>query len=216
MTEAKLSKLILLSNTSEFIATLNPNSIKRTFGISYTNEKSCTAMGKLAPKVELNAYKSEKLSFELLLDTTGSIGNTSIASVPEQIANLKLVTYNYYSSDHEPSPVLALWGTMCFLGRLTSMDISYTLFSSSGVPLRANVTLNFDEYLSDKEQEALAKKSSPDLTHIITFKSGDTLPLLCQKIYKDSSYYIEIAKVNKLSSIREIKPGTKLYFPPLN
>lgn len=210
-----MSKLSLISDTGFFFATLNPNSIKRNFGISYTNEKNCQALGTLAPKVELNAYKSEKLSFELMLDGTGSTGTTSIFSVAAQIANLKLVTYNYFSTEHEPCAVLIVWGTMCFLGRLTSMDITYTLFSSSGVPLRATVSVSFDEYLSDQEQAALAKKSSPDLTHIIEFKAGDTLPLLCNKVYKDSSYYLEVARVNHLTSTRHIQPGTKLYFPPL-
>jgi nucleoid-associated protein YgaU len=35
------------------------------------------------------------------------------------------------------------------------------------------------------------------------------------QIYGDSSYYMEIARVNKLANINAIKPGDQLYFPPL-
>jgi nucleoid-associated protein YgaU len=57
--------------------------------------------------------------------------------------------------------------------------------------------------------------SSPDLTHLITVKAGDTLPLLCDRIYRDSGYYMEVARINGLSSFRNLQPGTTLKFPPL-
>jgi nucleoid-associated protein YgaU len=41
------------------------------------------------------------------------------------------------------------------------------------------------------------------------------LPLLCQKVYRDGSYYMQVAKANHLASFRDIKPGTQLVFPPL-
>ena len=50
---------------------------------------------------------------------------------------------------------------------------------------------------------------------ILQVVDGDTLPLLCNKIYKDSSYYIQVAKFNGLNKFRNLKPGTKLKFPPL-
>jgi len=90
------------------------------------------------------------------------------------------------------------------------------LFDSSGVPLRATATLDFTQFLTEQEKEALAKKSSPDLTHHVVFKAGDTLPGLCHQIYKDSSYYSKVAAYNQLPSVRNIAPGTKLYFPPLS
>ncbi len=85
------------------------------------------------------------------------------------------------------------------------MAVSYVLFDSSGVPLRATVTMNFTQFLTEQEKEALAKKSSPDLTHYVVFKAGDTLPSLCHQIYNDSSYYPEVAAYNQLSSVRGIR-----------
>lgn len=216
-----MEKITIKSMTSSgsvaqtFSATLNPNSIKHVFGISYTNT-GLQQQGDLSPKTAFKGYESEKLSFELLLDGTGVTGNTSTSTVQKQLATLKKVTYAYNGEQHEPYPVIITWGSsVSFRGRLTSIDITYSLFDASGNPLRATVALSFTKFLTQKEKSALKKQSSPDLTHIIEFKAGDTLPMLCHKIYNNSSYYLEVARINHLISTRQIKPGTKLYFPPL-
>lgn len=216
-----MEKITIKSMTSSgnvaqtFSATLNPNSIKHNFGISYTNT-GLQQQGDISPKTAFKGYESEKLSFELLLDGTGVTGNTSTNTVQKQLATLKKVTYAYNGEQHEPYPVVIAWGSsVSFRGRLTSISVTYSLFDSSGNPLRATVALSFTKFLTQKEKNALKKQSSPDLTHIIEFKAGDTLPMLCHKVYNDSSYYIEVARANHLISARQIKPGTKLYFPPL-
>ncbi|EXU74930.1 MULTISPECIES: hypothetical protein [Erwinia] len=216
-----MEKITIKSITSKgsvaqtFSATLNPGSIKHNFGISYTN-RGPQQQGDISPTTTFKGYDSEKLDFELLIDGTGVTGNTSTNTVQKQLATLKKVTYAYNGEQHEPYAVVISWGTsVSFQGRLTSISINYSLFDSSGNPLRATVALSFAKYLTQKEKSALKKQSSPDLTHIIEFRAGDTLPMLCHKIYNDSSYYIEVARKNNLASARQIKPGTKIYFPPL-
>ncbi|MBQ4766343.1 peptidoglycan-binding protein [Pectobacterium versatile] len=216
-----MEKITIKSITSKgsvaqtFSATLNPNSIKHNFGISYTNA-GLQQQGDISPKTAFKGYESEKLDFELLLDGTGVTGNTSTNTVQKQLSTLKKVTYAYNGEQHEPYPVVISWGSsVSFRGRLTSININYSLFDSSGNPLRATVSLSFTKFLTQKEKSALKKQSSPDLTHMIEFKAGDTLPMLCHKIYNDSSYYLEVARANHLISTRQIKPGTRLYFPPL-
>ena len=94
-------------------------------------------------------------------------------------------------------------------------NVKYTLFDIDGAPIRAEVSLDFFEFESFKEIEAKQNKQSPDLTHIIEVKSGDTLPNLCNKVYNDPSYYMQVARINGLSSFCRLKPGTRLVFPPL-
>lgn len=59
------------------------------------------------------------------------------------------------------------------------------------------------------------RNSSSDLTHYRTVKKGDTLPLMCYRIYGHSKYYWQIAKVNGLSNFRELQPDNELFFPPI-
>ena len=48
-----------------------------------------------------------------------------------------------------------------------------------------------------------------------SFPWGDTLPLLCDRIYSDPSYYPDVARFNNLSDFRRLQPGQRLHFPPL-
>jgi nucleoid-associated protein YgaU len=45
--------------------------------------------------------------------------------------------------------------------------------------------------------------------------AGDTLPLLCARIYGDSSYYTDVARFNGLADVRSLRAGQRLHFPPL-
>ena len=95
------------------------------------------------------------------------------------------------------------------------MSMDYTLFKPSGLPLRAKVKLSFTGFQSKDEKALRANRSSPDLDHVVEVKAGDTLPLLCYRIYKNSGYYTDVAKVNNLVNFRNLVPGTRLHFPPL-
>lgn len=53
------------------------------------------------------------------------------------------------------------------------------------------------------------------LPHFQAVNASDTLTLMTFKIHGDSSYYMEIAKVNNLASTHDIKLGDQLYFSPI-
>ena len=75
--------------------------------------------------------------------------------------------------------------------------------------------MSFALFKTFKDLEAESNKSSPDLTHVIEVRAGDTLPNLCNKVYNDPSYYMQVARVNNLSDFCRLVPGTRLVFPPL-
>ena len=53
------------------------------------------------------------------------------------------------------------------------------------------------------------------MTHVVEFKSGDSIPLLCYRIYGNGAYYKKVARFNNITNFRNITPGTKLRFPSL-
>jgi nucleoid-associated protein YgaU len=53
------------------------------------------------------------------------------------------------------------------------------------------------------------------MTHIVQFNAGDSLPLLCHRIYDDATQYAAVARHNDITNFREIAPGTRIVFPPL-
>ncbi|WP_083981961.1 CIS tube protein [Arsukibacterium ikkense] len=201
----------------QFQAMINPASLNHQLGISYNSDNSTSLpIGKSAVESKLSQYQQEKLSFELILDGTGVVPQAAAVDVSQQVQQLKNVVYHYVGEKHEPSIVKLQWGqSFSFVGRLSSMTVDYTLFKPGGDPLRAKIKLNFGSYMSNKQEALKADRQSPDLTHQILVKAGDTLPLLCYRQYRDSSYYLAVAEFNQLNSVSVLTPGTMLYFPPL-
>lgn len=201
---------------SKFETMINPESYKKEHAINYNKDK---VLGKLAPELKFNNYNEEKISFDFVIDGTGVSDAINMVSSPravkEQIKDLKDIAYTYDGSMHQPKPVKLSWGPMSFFGRLTSMGVNYTLFKPDGSPLRAKVNLAFSEYVNRVEESKRASRSSPDLSHTRVVKAGDTLPLLCHEIYRDSSLYPYIARANNLTDFRNMAPGTRLSFPPI-
>ena len=209
--------------TKYFAAMLNPNSYDRSYEIEYSDDDE--SFGALGSDKKFSRFKAQTQDFTIKLDGTGVVSNASSdalgmgmpsSSVTAQIDSLKGIVYQYDGSKHEPSVVQLVWGSLIYTSRLEKMNIKHTLFSPVGTPLRADVTLTLAEYLSSAEETLRANRSSPDLTHSIEVKAGDSLPLLCEKIYNDSSYYLAVAQANGLDHFRDIRPGQSLFFPPLD
>lgn len=133
-----------------------------------------------------------------------------------EIEAFKNIVLTYDGDIHEPRDVQLLWGTLSFVGKLTSLQFNYKLFQPDGTPVRAVATAAFSGTIDDNLREALKKSNSPDLTHIRKVAEGDTLSLMTYKIYGDASYYLEVARINKLVNFRNLTPGTEIFFPPIN
>ena len=208
-----------------FQAMLNPASYQHAFSISYSKEADPSSnsinrkpLGQTAVESRFAGINSEKVSFDLVLDGTGVArkNGKSVPNVKEEIEQLKNIVYRYVGDKHEPSVVKLAWGELStFFGRMESMSLDYTLFRPNGLPLRAKVKLQFVSYMTQVEASLRANRSSPDLSHLVEVRDGDTLPWMCQRIYNDCSRYIEVARVNKLANFRFLVPGTRLRFPPL-
>jgi hypothetical protein len=199
-----------------FKAMLNPTEFKHTRAICYNTRM---VPGQSGSQTKFSGIKPDTVTFALLLDGTGVVQtfpfDPTMEDVKTQVAKLVHVVHEYESKEHEPSHVLIVWGTMKFRGRLQSMSTQYTLFKPSGDPLRAKVDLSFTGFMSKTQSGLEANPSSPDLSHLVEVREGDTLPLLCNRIYGDPGYYREVADFNKLDSFRRLTPGLKLRFPPL-
>ncbi|VAX31035.1 FIG00613121: hypothetical protein [hydrothermal vent metagenome] len=199
------------SSKSNFEVMLNPASYSHSLTIGYDEKKT---QGQIGTEMKFSAINPEKVNFDIVIDGTGVV-NSSSPDVKTQVESLKTIVYTYDGTKHEPNHVRLLWGSLIFFGRLESLSLDYTLFKPSGEPLRAKLKLGFAGAMSKEEEGLKANRSSPDLTHLVEVRSGDTLPLLCHRIYKNSAYYADVARANNLVHFRKLKPGTKLHFPPL-
>ncbi len=208
-------------SSNVFEVSINPAEYKHELGISYTgSDKSGTAaerpLGDSNATTQYNRTDAERLSFTIVVDGTGVVPDKQKRSVADQITALRGIVYKYNSSKHEPDVVQISWGRglSAFIGRMERMSIDYTLFHPNGEALRAKIAMSFVSFQTRLEESTSGNRSSPDLTHRVVVRAGDTLPLLCQRIYGDASKYPDVAAWNDLDGFRDLEPGATLAFPP--
>lgn len=202
---------------SSLVVPINPAKYTRNGTISYTDKKGAGAAG---GSPVFNRVEHETVGFELVFDATGVVpaspGITTSNGVADQIETLRKVTYAYSGDIHSTRFLKLSWGTLLFKCVLEKLDLTYSLFAPSGIPLRARATVSFQGYMDEYQLQAGMKKSSPDLSHLVTVQAGDTLPLMCHRIYGNSKYYSQVAEANGLTGFRDLRPGMQLIFPPLS
>jgi len=210
----------------EFKALLNPEKYVFKYKVEQNNQQ---ASGTSSSAPRYNRTPPEDLELEFIFDRTGVLinyGNPAPTGedqfskdegvgIADDVDQFKRVVFDYNGDEHRPNYLIITWGALLFKGVLTEMDITFKLFKSDGTPLRATARAKFKGFIEDNLRVALENNSSPDLTHVRMVNEGDTLPLMTYRIYGDSKYYLEVARVNKLTNFRKLKVGQKIFFPPI-
>ena len=210
------SGMVSPDKSGSFQLVINPAGFSHERTISYNTRRT---LGQLGGAPKFSAIDPDRISFEVVFDGTGVVpvpsGNSAPDDVNGQLKALSDIIYSYDGKQHEPNIVQLAWGEMLFTGRLQSIGTQYVLFTPAGLPLRAKSSLDFIGFLSTQESQLEANRSSPDLSHRVQVCAGDTLPLLCQRIYGDARYYAAVARFNDLREFRSLEAGQTLHFPPL-
>lgn len=211
MALAKMNIINLKNPGNKFDILINPDSLKFSRKVKYTTDK---VLGSSANVSRYDGHAPSNLSFNFILDGTG-IAYEKTESVEDTIKRFEDVVYRYKGDHHKPNQLKISWGNFSFNCRVESLDYEYSLFAPNGEPLRVKVTVSFVNYITRVEEEKSSKRSSPDLSHVILLKAGESIPWWCHMIYGDASYCTDVAHYNGLSSFRNVKPGTRLLFPPI-
>lgn len=190
---------------------VNPDQITFNYKIKSTRQE---VPGTGANTLKFVGVEPESVSFDIIFDTTGVIPG-STGDVYDQITDFRRVTYDYNGTIHRPNYVQLSWGSIIFKGVLSTLNVTYTLFSPQGVPLRAKASVTFEESMDPATVAREGDNQSPDMTHLRTVLNGDTLPLMCYRIYGDPSFYLEVARINGLDHFTDLVPGMRIEFPPV-
>ncbi|WP_394707619.1 hypothetical protein [uncultured Draconibacterium sp.] len=209
----------------EFRSLLNPEKYNLKYKVEQNQRQ---AAGTSAASPRYNRTPPEDLELEFIFDRTGvlisyggpgeednTLSNDEGVGIADDVDQFKRVVFDYNGDEHRPNYLVLSWGALLFKGVLTELNLTFKLFKPDGTPLRASATAKFKGFIEDNLRVAMENNSSPDLTHVRIVNEGDTLPLMTHRIYGDSKYYLEIAKVNKLSNFRKLRVGQEIFFPPL-
>jgi hypothetical protein len=193
-------------------AFINPETYTLEYKVKTANGQG---QGTSGAQAKFEYTMPEELTFEFLFDNTGIIdGEPKKDGVFDDVNNFRKLLTGYQGKSHEPYHLKLVWGNLIFKGRATELSITYKLFNPDGQPIRAIAKAKFKGSIEEKKRAAKENRQSPDLTQQCVVKAGDTLPLLCYRIYGDPQHYFKVAEVNGLDNFRLLMPGTMVTFPP--
>jgi len=204
----------LIEADASFEALINPETYTLDYKLKFS--ESGQGHGTSGKQLKYEYTAPEEITFEFLFDNTGIIDGKPRDSVADDIKKFKQVLIEYKGDAHEPRHFKLVWGeNSIFKGRVTEVNLTYKMFNPDGTPIRAVAKVKFKSSIEEQKRAAKENKSSPDLTHLRKVKAGDTLPLMCHRVYGDPKYYLQVAEVNDLGNFRSLEPGRDLLFPPI-
>lgn len=223
----ELKKLYIESFTDEkfsgspvatFTTMFNPNNYSIKYAVEYEEDQG---KGTSALPQKFKCAKPIDLSLDFIIDGTGASEDLVVDGAPgkdviDKVRHFLSVVYEYDGEIHRPRFLRVAWGTLLFNCVFKSANVKYTLFKPDGSPLRATISAAFYGTVDDEKRVAEESDKSPDLTRHHTVIAGETLPILAHRYYGDPSYYVAVARVNRLDDFRALQAGQQLVFPPIS
>ncbi|MBS1789184.1 MAG: peptidoglycan-binding protein [Acidobacteria bacterium] len=175
-----------------------------------------------SPILQFIRGQNEKLTLELFFDTTGGGRGDDTGGMGDGAKDVRDKTRSIYQlvkiqpKTHAPPRIQFTWGSLSFRAIVESVQQKFTLFSPSGIPLRATVTVSFREYKTLEEQLKELKLQSSDHTKQRVIQQGDTLNHIAFEEYDNPSEWRRIVEANPRAIVnpRRLIPGIALEIPP--
>lgn len=214
LSPSKLDEITVLFNPSSYsiVKTVAWRSSDTAAGNDSKARRSLNA-----PPLAFGGGGSRQLTLELFFDVTETVENIETVDVRRETN--KIVALTRIERDLGRPPVCQVsWGAaptnsdFPFKGVVKQLTQRFTLFESTGRPVRANLTAIFLEFLDPKEDQ---RKTDPELTTRI-IKRGDTLSSIAADVYRDPALWRIIAEANRLDDPRRLEIGRSLTIPRLS
>ena len=197
-----------------FVLQLNPVSISATKSTDNLKEsKDADGNSKSANSA---TFQPAKITFKFTLDNSGVVNHPIDGyNIKDCIDKLQKICVTPNNETHKNPFVHMTWGNTFFnynYGQVTALKYDYTFFDRDGNALRALVNLTVTEVdnpFNDRTHR------SPDITRIPTVKDKDNLVGISLDYYDKKDYYIKIAELNNMVSVRDLKSGSQIILPPL-
>ena len=164
-----------------------------------------------SPPIQYVRGEAEKLTVELLADTSDTLDDVRL-----RYTNPIRDLMNINAELHAPPIVRLSWGSESFKGVVESLNLTFVLFTPTGIPLRAKISLTLKEYRPVDVQVRQSPKNSPNVDKSYVVRRGDTLSGIASALYSDPTQWRAIADANQIVDPRYLQPGVKLTVPKLS
>lgn len=162
------------------------------------SEYSVTATGQLTgegTRLQFKRVNLEDFSIPLFFDTYEK--QTDIRKEIEGLTSLVMPTVEGKKTK-QPPVCLFMWGGFSYKGIIYKIEQRFTMFLSTGIPVRAEVTVTFKSIVTTDEEAQLKGKEA--CRKLYQVKSGDRLDLIAYRTLKDVSQWRKIAEANNITN----------------
>jgi nucleoid-associated protein YgaU len=166
---------------------------------------------------EFGGGQPETLQMKLLFDTYAEQQDVRKLFTDRLLALMLVDETLRDRTTHKGRPprVRFQWGaSWSFAAVITSINQHFTLFLANGMPVRATVDVVFQQFKDDTIfpwQNPTSGGTGGERVWTVT--EGDTLRSIAYREYGDVSQWRFIADANRLTTVRRLRPGTKLRIP---
>ncbi|MFG2227249.1 peptidase M23 [Streptomyces sp. NPDC048644] len=157
-----------------------------------------------------------ELSMDVFLDSSDDPDSNEVLKKVEALFSCCEVTSASLAAKQPSTPwVIFQWGafsTARFTAYVASVDATYTLFGTTGVPIRATCQVQMRE-IPDKTKGQNPTSGALTARRVHRLVAGDSLPSLAWREYGDAGAWRVIAESNGIDDPSRVSPGTELILP---
>lgn len=154
-----------------------------------------------------------KLTLEMFFDATAKQDDSVVTRVEALFACCVPTGSSHDKKKSSPPWVLFRWGGLTsFLAYVSSVTAKYTVFTATGLPIRAVCTVTLEELAAEPGgQNPTSGALTPRRVHTVV--EGDTLPSIAYLEYGDASMWRAVARANDIDDPLRLPAGRDLLLP---
>jgi nucleoid-associated protein YgaU len=176
--------------------------------------------GLSAPLLQFVNGNLQTLDMELFLDTyeehggAGQVFNQKGQDVRELTRRVTDLM-NIEPSTHAPPVLLFTWASLSFTCVLAKVSQKFVMFLPDGTPVRARLTVTFNEFRNIDLEAKEVKRETADYTKRYLVGDGETLSGIAGRLYGDPALWRPLALANRIDNPRALPAGLALRVPQL-
>ncbi|OKI03419.1 peptidase M23 [Streptomyces sp. CB02923] len=204
-----------------------PGALIKTLGFDFNPAQlslSRAAQWKVTPTVavrrgakpEFMGPEPRSMNLEVFFDSSARPTSNSVLKKVAALLSCCEVTAKSYAAK-KPSPpwVIFQWGsfsTARFTAYVSSVNASYTLFGTTGVPIRATCQVQLHE-IPGKTRRQNPTSGALTARRVHQVVAGDSLQSLAWREYGNANAWRAIAEANGIDDPSRLPTGTELVLP---
>ncbi len=224
--------LVILKNPAEAIPIqFNPSEYKITEGTKYSqrerlrrDEPVVSFAGNPMAKLELKLYfDNDEIYSMISMGVAGATAAMNLINgtesedkdIKKTIDKITALT-KIDGEEHAPPNLAFVWGSMQFVGNVSDVVTTYTMFDKSGKALRAVVSLTMVGGYNNSGGERQSPLMSPDRTKARIMTEDSNIWNIAEREYGDTREWRRIADANNIMNPLDVPVGTVLKVPSIN